>query len=122
MSIESDLLALLKGVCPRSFSDEAPLATAKPYVTFQFIGGPSLQLLAGGLADNRRPFVQINVWAATRQTALDTITAICQALVASTTFSARPDSDVQWDHDDTVMADTPNGLFGALQSWTLTSY
>lgn len=122
MSIESDLLELLKGVCPRSFSDEAPLATVKPYVTYKFIGGLSLQLLAGELADNRRPFVQINVWAAKRQVALDTITAIGQALVVSDKFSARPDSDVQWSHDDTVMADTPNGLFGALQSWTLTSY
>lgn len=122
MSIESDLAALLNGVCPRSFGDSAPLSTVKPYVIYQFIGGMTLQALDGQLADNRRPFVQINVWAASRQSALDLITAIGQALITSTTFNAQPDSDVLWSHDDVVMPDTPNGLFGALQSWTLTGY
>ncbi len=122
MSIESDLLALLTAVCPRSFSDEAPLATPKPYVIFQFFGGMTLQAIDGRLADNRRPFVQITAWAATRQAALATITGIQQAITSSTKFSATADSDVQWDHDPTVMEDTPNGLYSALQSWTLTSY
>ncbi len=45
MSIEADLVGLLKGVCPRSFGDEAPLATPKPYVVYQFIGGMTLQAL-----------------------------------------------------------------------------
>ena len=43
MSMESDLVSLLKVICVRTYPDIAPEGTAVPYITWQGIGGDSLR-------------------------------------------------------------------------------
>lgn len=100
MSMETDLTAVLKGVCPRTFPDVAPFNTQRPYVTYQGIGGKPLRYLDGTAADKRHTVVQINVWADSRASALDTIRAIEDALCASSAFTARPEAESISDYDE----------------------
>ncbi len=39
MTLEAALAAVLETVCPRVFPDFAPTSTARPYITYQQIGG-----------------------------------------------------------------------------------
>lgn len=121
MSLAADLAAKLKLACERVFPDEAPLSTEKPYVTYQFFGGPSLQTLAGQMAENRRQFCQVNVWAASRADSLTVALAIEAGLSTNTVFTAQPDGDLLWNHDSVPMEDAPDGIYSTQQSWTLTS-
>jgi len=97
--MESDLVALLKTLCPRVFPDVAPYETPTPYVTFQHIGGEPLRYVENTPTGIRHTMVQINVWSATRAEALTLIRAIEEALCASTAFTARPDSEPIGDVD-----------------------
>lgn len=99
MTMETNLYALLAGVCPRAFPDVAPTSTAKPYVTFQAIGGESLRFLDNSAADKRNTKVQINVFAATRLESITLIRAIEDALCASAAFIARPEAEPMHDYD-----------------------
>jgi hypothetical protein len=100
MSMESNLVTLLKTLCPRVFPDVAPYETATPYVTFQHIGGVPLRFVDNSATSLRNSMVQINTWAATRAEALTLSRAIEEALCASTAFTARPDSEPIGDMDD----------------------
>ena len=51
MTVEADITTTLLTVCPRVSPDVAPFATARPYITWQFIGGRSLRWLNGEPAD-----------------------------------------------------------------------
>ena len=51
--METDLTTLLLAICPRVFPDVAPLSTARPYITYQQIGGQSLRFVEGTAADKR---------------------------------------------------------------------
>lgn len=93
MSMESDLVTLLKTVCTRTFPDVAPELTAKPYVTWQGIGGESLRFVENTAADKRHTLMQINVWSATRQEALTMIRQIEDALCVSAAFTATPQGE-----------------------------
>ena len=93
MSMESDLVTLLKTVCTRTFPDVAPELTAKPYVTWQGIGGESLRFVENTAADKRNTLMQINVWSATRQEALTMIRQIEDAICASALFTGTPQGE-----------------------------
>lgn len=93
MSMESDLTALLKTLCVRTFPDFAPINTTRPYVTYQLIGGPSLRYLDNTAADKRQVLVQINVWADTRNASLVLARQIEDALCASSAFIAWPEEE-----------------------------
>ncbi len=93
MSMESDLVTLLKTVCTRTFPDVAPELTAKPYVTWQGVGGEPLRNLANTAADKRHTLMQINVWSATRSQSLTMIRQIEDALCASAAFIASPQGE-----------------------------
>lgn len=86
MTMESDLTALLKTICPRVFPDIAPAGTVTPYVTWQGIGGASLRMLDGTAGDKRNTYMQISVWAKTRAESLALIrsaeSSICAAMIA----------------------------------------
>ena len=90
MSLESTLTALLKTVSPRTFADFAPTTTARPYITFQQIGGQVITLLANEVAGKENAEVQINVWADSRTDAKTAIKQIEAALVGTSDFIARP--------------------------------
>lgn len=93
MSMESDLVTLLKAICTRAFPDVAPEATALPYITWQGIGGESMRFVEGAAADKRNTVMQVNVWSATRLQALAMIRQIEDALCVSAAFTATPQGE-----------------------------
>jgi len=98
MSMESDLFTLLKTVCPRVFPDIAPTSTAKPYITWQQIGGAVLNPLDNSVPGKRNAVIQINVWSATRAEANALMNQVEDAMRP---FPARPQSALfaDYDHD-----------------------
>lgn len=108
MSIESDLVALLKAINPRTYPDVAPEGTATPYVTWQQIGGQSMRY-GDNTADSRYPLMQINVWSRSRMESSTMIQQIEDAICASSAFQAEPQGEPMSMHEP----DT--GLYGSIQ-------
>jgi hypothetical protein len=90
MSLETDMVAVLQGQCPRVHPGSAPLNTPRPFVTWEHIGGDPLRYVDGTAADKRHALVQLNVWAASKAEAWDLALNIENALASYTGFSARP--------------------------------
>jgi hypothetical protein len=115
MSVESDLNTLLKAICPRVFPDVAPAGTATPYVTWQGIGGESVNFLDNTTGDKRNTFMQINVWSQTRLQALQTIRDIENAMRAAPTFVCRPSGEPISQYEEDTQ------LYGAFQRFDIWS-
>ena len=114
MSLESTLMAKLQATCPRVHIGTAPFGTAMPYVTWQHIGGDTLEWLDNTVADKRNAQIQINTWAATPLQAFQLIKTIEATLrAAMPALIARPLSEPIGAYDDT---DTHSGY---LQSYTI---
>mgnify|MGYP003440668239 FL=1 len=90
MTIETDIFAALTGlVAGRVFPDIAPLKTALPFITFQQVGGRTLQPLDNSLPDKKNGRFQLDVWADTRMAAAALALQVEAALVGSVVFTAR---------------------------------
>jgi hypothetical protein len=98
--METDLVTVLKAICPRVYADVAPQGALPPYITYQHIGGQPLRYVDNAPANKRHSMVQVNTWSATRAEALSMARAIEEALCASSAFTARPDSEPIGDVDD----------------------
>jgi len=70
MTMEADLVALLRPLCARVHPDMAPSGSAPPWVTFQHIGGTPLRHVDGTASGLRHTMLQVNVWDTTRAAAL----------------------------------------------------
>jgi hypothetical protein len=99
MTLETKLTTILKAICPRTFTDFAEAGTARPYVTFQQIGGDNIKPLSGGVASKENAVVQINVWADSRAEARAMMNAIEVAAVASAIFQCSAVAALQSDFD-----------------------
>lgn len=67
MSLEATLYSALRAlVGDRVFPDVAPPTTARPYITYQAVGGEAVNFVEGGAPGTRNARVQVNVWADTR--------------------------------------------------------
>lgn len=102
MIAESAVFALLSPLCGgRCFPDVAPLDTARPYVTYQRIGGDTLNYTDKSLPDNEHAEFQVNVFADTRLQASALATQIETAFIGAATFNAEPASRpvADYDHD-----------------------
>lgn len=114
MTFEADLFTLLKTVTPRVFPDFAPVSTAKPYCTYQQIGGEVLNMVANVAPGVRNAMLQITVWSSTRAEALQISRAIEDAMCTATVFkAARPLSAAVADYD----AEIP--IYGCRQDFTV---
>lgn len=113
MSIESSLVTLLKTVCPRVYTDFAPVLTQRPYVTFQGIGGQAINPLENTVPNKRNAVIQVNVWADTRVSANTVIHQIEDAIRTSTAFTGRPQSEPINDFD----ADIP--VYRSMQDFSI---
>jgi hypothetical protein len=111
MTFEADLFTRLRTVADRVFPDFAPVTTARPYVTYQQIGGQVVTLLASTAPGIRQSEVQINVWSDTRAESMELAREIEAAMSTATAFTARPAGDVVADYD----ADVP--VYGARQDF-----
>lgn len=113
MSMESDLVALLKTICPRVHSDVAPAGTAKPFIAWQGLGGESVRYFDNTAPDKRNTYVQVSVYATTRLEALALIRQAEEALCASTLFAVDPQGEPLSTYED----DTK--LYGAQQRYSI---
>lgn len=99
MTLESKLVTILKTVSPRTFVDFAPVATERPYITFQQIGGSVIRPLANEVPGKENAEMQINVWADTGAAAKAAIKMIEAALIQASVFQARPVAAAASDFD-----------------------
>lgn len=100
MAVETLIAAAIRARCPRVFPLFAPVATPRPYVTYQLIGGTPLRYTEGAAAPQRMSMVQIEAWDDTHLGALTLLRQIEDDLSTSTAFQARPIGEVQTQADD----------------------
>lgn len=67
MSVESSIYSTLQAlVGGRCYPDIAPEKAARPYITYQVIGGSSVNFVDSTVPSKKNSRVQINAWADTR--------------------------------------------------------
>lgn len=90
MTVEADIFAALKSLVPdgsgkfRVYPDVAPAGTARPYITFQQVGGVAVNMLDGAAPGKRNGRFQVNCWADTRAAAATLSRQVEDALRAAT--------------------------------------
>jgi hypothetical protein len=99
MTLEEKLYALLVAICPRVFPGFAPTNTARPYVTFQGIGGEAPQFLDATVASKRNSVKQISVWADDPAEATAIMLQIEEVLITTDVFQASPEAAAADDFD-----------------------
>lgn len=97
----------------RIYPDVAPLVTARPYITYQQIGGTAHAYIDKTLPDHEHALVQINIWADTRIEAAILRKLTEQNLIAATSLEARPASGPISTHEPDL---TPPG-YGTRQDF-----
>lgn len=115
MTMESDLQALLVTKCPRTFPDLAPSGTARPFVTWQGLGGESLGYLDNTAADKRMTLMQVSCYATTRLASLALIRDIETAMRASGAFTAMPQGEA------ISVYEQDTSLYGCIQRYEIIS-
>jgi hypothetical protein len=70
----------------RVYPDAAEMGTTLPYITWQQVGGGSVNYLGGGAVDKKQARIQINVWAQTRKEAMTLIRQIEDICVSDPFF------------------------------------
>lgn len=90
MILEEKLVALIRPVCARVHPDFAPTTTARPYVTFQQVGGDTQDYVDDKLPTLENAEIQVNVWADSRLEAKAIMKLIEEALMQATSVAARP--------------------------------
>lgn len=113
MSLEADMVAVLRGCCTRVVVGTAPMDTKVPYVTWQHVGGASIRYLDNAAATTRSPEIQINAWAATPMQAFALIQQIEEALCAAPALVTTVHGEPILAYDDADVAS------GYLQTFTV---
>jgi Protein of unknown function (DUF3168) len=114
MSIETSLYDTLKSlVNNRVYPDIAPEKTTLPYITYQQVGGDSINFLNQAIPSKHNARVQINVWACTRQAASQLALQVEQA----TRLSSALDTTVLGAFVSTY--DEPSNLYGTRQDFSV---
>lgn len=85
MTIEADLFNTLKGLVPstRVFPDVAPQGVAKPYITYQQVGGQSVTVLESVAVGKRNARIQVNCWDTSRQSVANLARQVEDAIASS---------------------------------------
>lgn len=116
MTVESLLYNALKSlVANRVYPDVAPFGAAKPYITYQQVGGTSVNFIDQATPSKANARFQINVWADTRGAAALLANQVEQALRSATALQ----TTVLGQPVATYEADTL--LFGTRQDFSLWS-
>lgn len=114
MSLESSLFSLLSPLSGgRVFPDVAPLSTARPYITWQQVGGESLAYTDDTVPDLRNGLIQINVWHDTRAGATALALQIEAALMTANDLQSRPDGALIATHEPDL------SLYGTRQDFSI---
>lgn len=115
MTLEADIVTVLKTCCPRVKPDFAPFNTERPYVIYQAVGGQAWRHVDNTPAGLRHTLLQVTVWAATRAAASDLIRQIEEAFCAATVLTARPAAEA------VSIAEEDLNLYGSQQDFDLFS-
>lgn len=114
MSIESGVFDLLRGlVGGRVFPDVAPVGTARPYITYQQIGGQAVNFVDDTSPNLENAFLQINCFADARNDANTLARSVETTLRGATAFSARPEANFISTHDADL------NRYGTLQDFSV---
>ncbi|HQL10029.1 MAG TPA: DUF3168 domain-containing protein [Lentisphaeria bacterium] len=111
--MEADLNTLLKAVCPRTFPDVAPSGTARPFMTWQALGGESLRFVDNTAPDKRNTYMQVSVYSTTRAESLSLIRSAEAALCAHPTLIVKPQGEPISTYEDDTQ------LYGAIQRFSI---
>ena len=116
MTIEASIFTAIKSLCSnRVFPDVAPFGTTLPYITYTQIGGEPVSYLENAVPSIQNGRFQFNVWGTSRAACSALMAQIETALVASTTFQARPIGS------PTSIYDSDMALYGAMQDFSIWS-
>lgn len=114
MTVESDLFAALSPlVAGRVYPLRADPETARPFMTFQQVGGRSVSFLESGVVGKRNARIQVNVWHEDFQGASTLMRSVSDALVVSSALRATPLGEPFATFDDLV------ALYGASQDFSI---
>lgn len=109
--MESDLVEVLSSFFgERVFPLVAPNGVARPYCTFQQVGGNPVQYLRGG-TNTGTARIQINVWASTCAEATSLIRSIETAVTSAPLFAGTEGGAVD-------LYEEPQALFGKRQDFS----
>ena len=87
--LEANLFSALSPlVGNRVFPDTAPAATQTPFITYQQVGGRSVDFLGAEYSDKKNARVQINLWCSTRLEAAQIIRQIENAMVLAPLYGS----------------------------------
>ena len=111
MSVESLIFDTLKGlVASCVYPDVAPALSAKPYVTYQQVGGVPVNFLDPTVPGKKRSRFQINVWGDTRsevsalagqvEDALRAVVALQTAIEGAPIATYEPDTKLRGSMQD----------------------
>lgn len=116
MTTESTIYDLLKGlVGNRVYPDVAPPGTARPYITYQQVGGQTVAFLERGVPSKKNGRYQINVWATTRAEAAALALQIEGVFITTSALQAEA-------LGAPIAAHEPDeGLYGAMQDFSIWS-
>ena len=113
MSMETNLVTLLKTDCSRVYPDIAPEGTIKPLITWRAIGGDASRYTDGTATNKRNTNIQIDVWSTTRNEAITLIRQVEDAICGSALFAAQPIGEPVSDYEE----DT--NLYGSTQRFDI---
>lgn len=89
MTVEADLIAVLDPlVSGRVYKMEAPDGVARPYITYQQVGGQTVSFLERAMPSKKHGRMQINCWADDAATTAALMLAVESAVVLATAFQA----------------------------------
>ena len=116
MALEADLNTLLKTVFARVYPDIAPdPLPARPYCTYQQVGGESVTFVDRTLPGLRNARMQINVWSNTRLEAATLARQVEDALRLATVFQVQPMGALVSDYEPDLK------LYGTRQDFSVFS-
>lgn len=116
MTFETALFQLLGPLAGnRVFPDIAPFDTPVPYVTWQKIGGRSINYTGNDIPTAQHSLVQINVWSDDRLAANTLASQIEDVLRMATAITARPEAETIATHDPDLQR------YGTIQDFSIWS-
>jgi hypothetical protein len=113
MTVEADLFTALTALTSgRVYPDVGPELGAKPYLTYQQVGGAPANFLAG-IPNKRNARFQINSWATTRTEAMALIRQVEDIVRLSTVLNATTEGGA------VAVYDEETHLYGARQDFSI---
>lgn len=89
MTVESQIFDALKGlVSNRCFPDFAPLGTARPFITYEQVGGDALHYVDGTLPDKKHARFELGVYADSRAACAALALQVEATMAAQTAFQS----------------------------------